>query len=251
MKRIYYDLHLHSCLSPCGDDAATPTAIAGFLALSGYALAALTDHNTVDNCPAFFEACEAYGVIPIAGMELTTSEDIHVVCLFEHLSDALAFGKEIEGRRCKIPNRPDIFGHQEVMNADEEVLGEECDYLLGATDLSLEDLPDTVGRYGGVCYPAHIDRDANGVIAVLGTFPETPSFSVVEIHDGEREDEYRERFSLTHRFVCSSDAHRLEDLREAKCYFEIPDGATTPDEVRREVFRLLGKEDTQLFRGEL
>ena len=241
MRRVYYDLHLHSCLSPCGDDGATPTAIAGFAALSGITLAALTDHNTVDNCPAFFEACEAYGVVPIAGMELTTSEDIHVVCLFEHLGDALAFGEEIRARRCKIPNRPDIFGHQQVMNADEEVTREECDYLLGATDLSLEDVPEAVGRYGGVCYPAHIDRDANGVIAVLGTFPETPSFSVVEIHDGAREGEFRERYSLAQVFVCSSDAHRLEDMRDATYYLEIPDGALTPSEVRREVFRLLGK----------
>ena len=241
MRRVYYDLHLHSCLSPCGEDNATPTAIAGFLALSGYGLAALTDHNTVDNCPAFFEACEAYGVVPIAGMELTTSEDIHVVCLFEHLSDALAFGEEIRGRRCKIPNRPDIFGHQQVMNADEEILREECDYLLGATNLSLEDVPEAVARYGGVCYPAHIDRDANGVIAVLGTFPETPTFSVVELHDGERAGEFRNRYALTQLFVCSSDAQRLEDMRDATYYLEIPDGAVTPSEVRREVFRLLGK----------
>ena len=241
MRRLPYDLHLHSCLSPCGDDAATPTALAGFLALSGFALAALTDHNTVDNCPAFFEACEAYGLTPIAGMELTTSEDIHVVCLFEHLSDALAFGKEIEGRRCKIPNRPDIFGRQQVMNADEEVLREEVDYLLGATDLSIEDVPALVGRYGGISYPAHIDREANGVIAVLGTFPETPVFSVVELHDGAREEEFRLRFALHQRFVCSSDAHRLEDLREPSAYFEISDEAKTSEQIRREVFRLLGK----------
>ena len=27
---LTYDLHLHSCLSPCGDNAMTPANIAGF-----------------------------------------------------------------------------------------------------------------------------------------------------------------------------------------------------------------------------
>ena len=85
MKKYYYDLHVHSCLSPCGDDDNTPNNIAGMAKLCGLDIIALTDHNSTKNCPAFFKACEKYGLLPIAGMELTTSEDIHVVCLFERL----------------------------------------------------------------------------------------------------------------------------------------------------------------------
>ena len=78
----YYDLHIHSCLSPCGDDDMTPANIAGMGAVLDLKVMALTDHNSCGNCRSFFEACTHYGVIPIAGMELTTSEDIHLVCLF-------------------------------------------------------------------------------------------------------------------------------------------------------------------------
>ena len=85
MKSYYYDLHMHSCLSPCADDDNTPANIAGMATLAGLEIVALTDHNTTANCPAFFEAAKKLGLIPIAGMELTTSEDIHVVCLFEYL----------------------------------------------------------------------------------------------------------------------------------------------------------------------
>jgi len=70
MTRYYYDLHIHSCLSPCGDDDMTPNNIAGMAALKGLNIVALTDHNSTKNCPAFFEACKKQGIIPIAGMEL-------------------------------------------------------------------------------------------------------------------------------------------------------------------------------------
>ena len=91
MSRYYYDFHIHSCLSPCGDDDMTPANIAGAATLAGLQIVALTDHNTAKNCPAFFKAAKHYGIIAIAGMELTTLEDIHVVCLFEKLDQALSF----------------------------------------------------------------------------------------------------------------------------------------------------------------
>ena len=99
MKQYYYDLHIHSCLSPCGDDDSTPDSIVGMGELNGLNLMALTDHNTVKNAPAFFKAAERHGIVPVAGMELTTAEDIHVVCLFETLEGALDFDREIEKKR--------------------------------------------------------------------------------------------------------------------------------------------------------
>ncbi len=91
MKKYYYDLHIHSCLSPCGDDEATPNSIAGMGKINGLDIMALTDHNTCKNCPAFFEAAKRYGILPVAGMELTTAEEIHMVCLFESLEKAMEF----------------------------------------------------------------------------------------------------------------------------------------------------------------
>ena len=96
MNRYYYDFHIHSCLSPCGDDDMTPANIVGTATLAGLNIVALTDHNTAKNCPAFFKFAKKCGIVAVAGMELTTSEDIHIICLFEKLDDAMSFDKEIE-----------------------------------------------------------------------------------------------------------------------------------------------------------
>ena len=87
MTPYYYDLHIHSCLSPCADNDMTPNNIAAMSALKGLQIIALTDHNSCKNCPAFLEACRANGIIAVAGMELSTAEDIHLVCLFEELDE--------------------------------------------------------------------------------------------------------------------------------------------------------------------
>ena len=123
MSRFYYDLHLHSCLSPCADNDNTPRNLAGVGKLAGLQVMALTDHNTCRNCPAFFEAAAEMGIIPVAGMELTTAEDIHMVCLFPTLSDALAFDEEIDTRRVRVKNRPDIFGEQLFMDREDQITG--------------------------------------------------------------------------------------------------------------------------------
>lgn len=239
MKRYYYDLHTHSCLSPCADDDNTPNNLLGMAQLAGVDILALTDHNSAKNCPAFFEAAEGYGIVAIAGMELTTSEDIHVICLFEHLSDALRFDEELDGHRLNIENRPDIFGRQLVLDGRDNILYEEKNLLSYATDISVEDLPELVRSFGGIAYPAHVDRDANGIIAILGTFPDTPYFSTVEIHDGKRIAEYKERYSLSDkRFIISSDAHYLTDIKDGENYFELESDGT-PDGIRSALFKLL------------
>jgi hypothetical protein len=238
-KRYYYDLHTHSCLSPCADEDNTPNNLLGMAKLAGVDILALTDHNSAKNCPAFFEAADEYGIIAVAGIELTTSEDIHVMCLFEHLDDALAFDSELDAHRMKIENRPEIFGRQLVLDARDNIIYEEKNLLSFATDISLEDIPALVLRFNGVCYPAHIDRDSNGIIAILGTFPSTPFFSAVEIREPERTDEFKEKYGLwDKRFISSSDAHYLTDIRDGENYFDL-ESNLTPDGVRSALFKLL------------
>lgn len=240
MNKYYYDLHVHSCLSPCADNDNTPCNLAGFAAISGINIMALTDHNTCKNCPAFFAAAKAYGVIPVAGMELTTSEDIHVVCLFETLEQAMAFDEEVDSKRIKIKNREDIFGEQLILNEDDEIIGKDEHLLSNATMISLDEAPALVKKYGGVCYPAHIDRDANGIVAVLGTLPETPAFRCVEIHGLENIEPYKERFDLKDKVVViSSDAHYLQDVRDKENFFELDDEPYSSNKVRQELFKLL------------
>lgn len=238
MNRYYYDFHIHSCLSPCGDNDMTPNNIAGVCALAGLQIAALTDHNSVKNCPAFYQAAKKQGIIPVAGMELTTAEDIHVVCLFEELADAMAFGVAVDERRIRIPNRVDIFGDQIIMNAEDEPIGVEEDLLPNATMLSLDDVPPLVEQYRGVCFPAHIDREANGIIAILGTVPEYPAFDCAELRDHINKEEYQAKYPILQnkRLLCGSDAHYLWDIRDAEAYFDLEDEPYSGDFVRHQLF---------------
>lgn len=242
MKRYYYDLHIHSCLSPCADDENTPNNVAGIASLSGLNVIALTDHNSTANCPAFFAACERFGITPIAGMELTTSEDIHVVCLFEELDSAMRFGEYVKTRRHLIKNRAEIFGHQFIMNEEDEPIAEEEYLLSNATDISVEDAPELVSEYGGICYPAHIDRSANGIIAILGTFPKSPGFRAFELRRAHFYEKYADEFSLRDKkAIISSDAHFLDDIKDGENYFEFEDGLSN-DALRRAIFSYLRSE---------
>lgn len=241
MNRFYYDLHIHSCLSPCADDDSTPNNIAGMAFLCGLNIAALTDHNSCKNCPAFFEAADRYGIVPVAGAELTTSEDIHVICLFEELEGALTFDSELQSHRILVENRTDIFGNQLILDGNDEITAQEKYFLSNATDISIENVPAFAESCGGICYPAHIDREANGIIAVLGTFPETPFFANAEINRRESIEEYVNRYGLEDkRIIVSSDAHYLTDIRDKENYFELEceaDGAS----VRKALFNELRK----------
>lgn len=240
MNRYYYDLHIHSCLSPCGDDDNTPNNIAGMASLCGLNIVALTDHNTTANCPAFFEAAKRYGIIPIAGMELTTSEDIHIVCLFDTLESAMAFGEKVKSLSIPIKNRPDIFGTQQILDSQDNVIGEEENLLINATLISVEDAPALVAEFGGICYPAHIDRQSNGIISILGTFPSTPDFNCVEFHDGEKAEEYVQKYDLQDKkIIVSSDAHNLTDMRDKQNYFDLDDEPYSSNFVRQQLFKIL------------
>ena len=242
MNRYYYDFHIHSCLSPCGDDDNAPNNLAGMGAIAGLNIMALTDHNTTKNCPAFFAAAKKNGIIPIAGMELTTSEDIHVVCLFEHLEDAMRFDEEIGGRhRIKIKNRVDIYGEQYIMDGDDNIIGTEEYFLPIATDVTVDDVVELVESFGGVCFPAHIDRQANGIIATLGTFPDHPYFKAIEIHDSEKIQEYLTTYPILKDklILCGSDAHYLWDIRDKQAYLDIEDEPYSSDLVRKNLFSIL------------
>lgn len=215
MKNYFYDLHIHSCLSPCGDDASTPDSIAGMGELNGLDIMALTDHNTAKNCPAFFESAIRHGILPIAGMELTTSEEIHMVCLFETLENALAFDSEIQTRRILIPNRTDIFGNQFICDSEDNVVSSENCLLSNATTVSFDEAPFLVEKFGGMCFPAHIDRNSNSVSAVLGVFPEYPKFSCAEVYDRTKLTEFCEFSGFnSDKILINSDAHYLWDIKE-------------------------------------
>lgn len=218
MPDLYYDLHLHSCLSPCGDDDNTPGNIVGMSMIKGLNLIALTDHNTCRNCPAFLEIAEAYGLIALPGMELTTSEEVHVVCLFSELKDAMAFDSYVYERILPIQNKEAIFGKQQIMNCDDEEVGRIDRLLISATSISFDDVYDLVKSFNGIMIPAHIDKNANSLLAMLGFIPPDSQFTCVEVADMKnyhgllKAHPYLENC----RVISDSDAHYLPDINEPK-----------------------------------
>ncbi|MBR6358244.1 MAG: PHP domain-containing protein [Lachnospiraceae bacterium] len=214
MIQASYDLHLHSCLSPCGDDASTPAAIAGYAALNGLQVIALTDHNSCKNCGAFLKACDFYGIVGIPGMELTTSEEVHVVCLFSALSDAMRFDGYVYEHLLDIKNDEKIFGKQQIMNEEDEELGRVEKLLISATDIDFDDVFDLVTSFNGIMIPAHLDKKTTSLISQLGFVPPDSRFRTAELknmanlHNLRKTNPYLEGC----RIITSSDAHYLKDI---------------------------------------
>ncbi|MBO4217609.1 MAG: PHP domain-containing protein [Clostridia bacterium] len=223
--KIRYDVHIHSCLSPCGDDSMTPAFIAGSAALEGLDLVALTDHNTAENCPAFAKAAEFYGVSALFGMELTTSEDIHVVCLFGTAEKAAEFSDYVKARHNRPKNQPEIFGRQLVMDEEDNIVREESGLLIYAADIDFETAGKTVFDMGGAAFPAHIDKTANGAVAILGTVPDYAGYRLCEVHDAanipeiSKFVEYRDT-----AYICDSDAHYPDAIGSVNGEIVLPDG---------------------------
>ena len=221
--KYYYDLHIHSCLSPCGDMDMTPNNLVNMAKLLGLDVIALTDHNTSRNCGAAMAVGREIELLVIPGMELTTSEDIHVVCLFPNLEKALAWDGYVDAHRIKIKNRPHIYGRQVIMNASDEETGELEHLLLPATEVSIMDAYRLVKSFGGICYPAHIDRDSLSVLSVLGEIDESCGFVTVELADVGKLDALRRQHPIleTLNIVTCSDAHYLENMRDATNTLEL------------------------------
>ena len=207
----FADLHIHSCLSPCGDDDMTPCNIAGMAKIKGLDIIAVCDHNTARNLPAVQRVCEAYGLLLLPGMEITTKEEVHLLGYFPTVETALAFGEMLRAHLPKKKNNPRFFGRQLVMNEDDEIIDEEDALLIGATDLSLKTAAELVAEYGGVPVPAHINRGSNGLLINLGLMPDEPFYTTVEAarHLPCEGSALRGRHVLH-----SSDAHYLGDIQE-------------------------------------
>ena len=216
MIPLYYDLHIHSCLSPCGDDDMTPANLVGMAAVKGLDVIALTDHNPCRNCPAAMYHGEKYGVTVVPGMELTTREEVHVICLFPSLEDALRFDALIYEKLLPFPNREDIFGKQQIMDERDEVAGTVENLLINATSVSFDDVFSLAGFFHGIAYPAHVDKASTSLLSNLGFVPPGSTFSCAEFHDFKNLHRIRREhpyFDDCNAIYCS-DAHYLEDIHE-------------------------------------
>ena len=219
---LFYDLHMHSCLSPCGDMDMTPNNIAGMAMIKGLNIIALTDHNS-------------------PGMELTTEEEVHVVCLFAELEDALAFDSYVYERLIKIRNKKEIFGEQIIMNEMDEPIGEEEYLLINATSISFDSVYDIVKEFHGIMIPAHLDKTTTSLLSNLGMIPPNSRFTCAEVKNLEKlhglmkANPYLEKC----RIISDSDAHYLPDISEPVHSLAFPNDHPTKREILETLVRPL------------
>ncbi len=224
MKRaVPYDLHIHSCLSPCGDADMTVNNIVNMALIKQLQLIALTDHNSCKNCPAFLKVAQQAGIAALPGMELTTEEEIHLVCLFPALENAMEFDRMVHARLMDIKNRPEIFGEQLILDEMDEVTGREETLLVGASSIGISEAPGLVRAYGGLCFPAHIDRQSYSVLSNLGQIPPECGFCTVEVHDPLTffADGANAQIRAGYHILTNSDAHYLQDIAEPEQFLHL------------------------------
>ncbi len=200
----------------------TPANIVGMAALKGLGVIAVTDHNSCKNCPAVLHSAKEYGIVALPGMEVCTSEEVHAVCLFDHLDKAMEFDEYVYERLMAFPNNEEIFGKQQIYNKEDVLCGTVPNLLINSVDISFDQLWGLVRSYGGVMFPAHIDKSANSLLSNLGFVPPDSQFATAEVKDLTRLHELRKKNPYLEgcRIISNSDAHYLEDIHEPRLTIE-------------------------------
>lgn len=197
----------------------TPNNIVNMAVIKGLDVIAVTDHNSCGNAAAVMEAA-GDNILVIPGIEAETSEEVHVACYFPTLEAAYELERLIKSSSTPIKNRPEIFGRQYFMDADDNIIGEEENLLVCASGIDIYTLVDTVHQLGGAAVPAHIDRASNSVLANLGFLPPDLCVSTLEITAKNREALAPEYSGFN--ILTNSDAHYLENIAERQYFLELP-----------------------------
>lgn len=216
--KLRYDLHIHSALSPCGDADMTPNNIVNMALICGLDIIAVADHNTSGNVGAVMKVADEIGLTVVPAMELETAEEIHVLCLFPSLESLTSFDEErVKPALPPIKNNSAIFGVQSLMDAEDQIVGEDSRYLINATAISLDDLPKLVDQYGGVAVPAHIDKQTKSLVGNFGMVGDYMGFRSFELSRNLTDSFLISTPGLgkrPYRYIHDSDAHYLQDIGE-------------------------------------
>ena len=211
VESLLYDLHIHSCLSPCADDDMTPATAVGLAKLAGAELVAITDHNSALNVPAAMAAAKAYGVKLLPGIEVNTEEEIHLLCYFPTVEAALRMGQLIYDALPAFPYDPQVWGKQIVVDADDNELYCIEKLLTGAATINIYEAKRFCEELGGIAIPAHADKDSYSLLSVMGFCPDDLDFAAIELALPESYDRLIMRGLLPseREILTSSDAHSM------------------------------------------
>lgn len=205
---------MHTVLSPCAELEMIPPLIVQTALDKGVQVLAITDHNASSNVEAVIEAAQGTDLVILPGIEVQTKEDIHTVCIFDSLDQLFALQKTIDNRLPDLPNDPDHLGVQLIVDENGDFKGFENRLLLTSIDLSLTDLYGEVMRNEGLFIPAHVDREAFGMIRTLGFIPTDIDIQIVEISKNIGRAEAIKKFPQLAGLpmIQSGDAHRLDEI---------------------------------------
>lgn len=217
------DFHIHTALSPCGDEDMTPCNIVNMAILKGLDIIAVTDHNSCSNLPAVMEAAKENGLMVIPGMEVQTKEEVHILCLFKRMEGAIKFAEIVYNSLPNIKNNEEIFGRQLIFNNLDEIVAKEDKLLLSSTVLSVNDVFILVRGLGGICIPAHVDRQGFSIITNLGFIPPDLKVKTIEISKKSTPETVLRKYPFLNKFkyIVSSDAHYLQDISEREFFIEL------------------------------
>ena len=192
----------------------TPSRIVERAASLGINIIAICDHNTVEHVEVTGSIAEKKGIRVMAGIEINSAEEVHILGLFGNITDALNMQAIVYENLQPGENDEDVFGMQVLVNESEEVLGFNKRLLIGATDLSVNRIVDLIHGFHGLAIASHIDREGFGIIGQLGFIPQGVEFDALEISYQTNRDEAHARYGLYEHipWITSSDAHSLEDI---------------------------------------
>ena len=213
LSRYRADLHVHTCLSPCGDLEMSPRHVVAQALKQDLRILGVCDHNSAENVPAVTKVAQASGLVVLPGLEICSKEEIHVLAIFENLECAQEMQSNIYDRLSGT-NDPSAFGMQVVANELDEVVSFQDKLLIGAVDLTIEEVVDAIHKLGGVAIASHIDRESFSVLSQLAFIPDSLCFDALELSCHIGAEEARARFVEYSKstFVRNSDAHFLDDI---------------------------------------
>lgn len=240
MVRVYAaDLHVHTCLSPCADEEMSPNNIVRAAREASVDIIAVTDHNSGKNAQAVMEAAADLPLTVIAGMEVQSREEVHLLSFFGSVEILEEWDTFIYEHLPDVRNDPEVFGYQPIVDTEGYILRFEEKLLINSLDLSLEEVVTGVADRNGICIPAHVDREAFSIIGQLGYIPSDLPITAVEI-TGDKRDMVPERYEV----VTASDAHFLRAIGTKRTLFLLE--APTLEEIGRALRREGGRRVTEL-----
>lgn len=219
--KFFYDFHIHSDLSPCGDSDMTPNNIVNMAYIKGLNMIAVTDHNTIENYKPIERIAKELGILVIPGMEINSKEEVHVLSYFKDYESSKVVSDLIYESLPNIANKADIFGEQNIYNENDEVVGKLDKLLINASKYTLGEIYTIVNKYNGVIVPAHINKKNNGILGVLGFFPEDIKFDFIELANNHELSDRNKKMIMKYKRLVSSDAHMLENISEPLNYIDL------------------------------